>query len=310
MDFLKKNIIAVLIITVLFSSLIFFSSCEKEADNPVNPYDNVNYGSGSDGDIPPDPNTITGLHKNIFSVKCAVPNCHDGNFEPDFRTVQSTYSTLVYHPVVKNTNDEKFSYRVIPYDTAMSWLHERVTTDDSTLGRMPLYSTPLSNEEVQHINTWIMNGAPDVNGNLPLPPNEMPNVTLYLAYDSTLTIRIDTNRKDNISINPFIVNANSWVNILVFVSDDSTAVEDMQYNTLKMSLDADDFSSAISYTANFLQDGFYKMWRIEFNTSAYSPGTTVYFRYYVNDGDHADNSEFPNDDDPPYYKTIYAFYVQ
>ena len=37
----------------------------------------------------------------------------DGSFRPDFRTPDS-YSTLVYHRIIKNNAEESFEYRVIP----------------------------------------------------------------------------------------------------------------------------------------------------------------------------------------------------
>ena len=33
---------------------------------------------------------------------CANSGCHDGTFEPDFRTVGSSWNTLVNHPVIAN----------------------------------------------------------------------------------------------------------------------------------------------------------------------------------------------------------------
>ncbi|MEM6347295.1 MAG: hypothetical protein AAF927_25620, partial [Bacteroidota bacterium] len=87
-----KNI--VFYIAVLAS---VFASCERlDPTPPPNPFDEIVYPEPPAPLPEPDSSSIVGLHKFIFSQSCAVPGCHDGAFEPDFRTVQSTYSTLVF----------------------------------------------------------------------------------------------------------------------------------------------------------------------------------------------------------------------
>ena len=71
--------------------ILLVSSCKKD-DAPENPYDNIDYSNNSGNDTVLDPASIAGLHKNIFVKRCANPGCHDGTFEPDFRTVQSASS--------------------------------------------------------------------------------------------------------------------------------------------------------------------------------------------------------------------------
>src|SRR2546426_12312209 len=90
-----------LILILFLFVLAFIHSCKK--DKPTNPYDGVNYNTDTTTSPSPDPNTIVGLHKNIFFPRCAKSGCHDGTFEPDYRTVQSTYATLVYQPTIKKT---------------------------------------------------------------------------------------------------------------------------------------------------------------------------------------------------------------
>jgi hypothetical protein len=84
------------------AGLVLFG-CTKENAAPDNPFGPEVIVEDPDTTTPqiPDPYSITGLHKNIFSAKCSMPGCHDGNFEPDFRTIQSSYSTLVYQTVNK-----------------------------------------------------------------------------------------------------------------------------------------------------------------------------------------------------------------
>ncbi len=133
------------IVTVLAVTAVLFS-CKDSITNlegtvPLNPYDTLQYPENKVPEIAVDSNSFLGIHKYILSKKCAVPACHDGSFEPDYRTVQSAYNTLVYAGVVKNDSAKSFEYRVVPGDTAHSWLHERITTTDAVLGRMPLYDT-------------------------------------------------------------------------------------------------------------------------------------------------------------------------
>src|SRR5881392_1918465 len=96
---LKKVQFIFLLLTGFILVDLFINGCKKEPVPLVNPYDGVNYKIDSASQAVPDPNSIVGLHKNIFSTRCALPGCHDGTFEPDYRTVQSTFSTLVYQPV-------------------------------------------------------------------------------------------------------------------------------------------------------------------------------------------------------------------
>jgi len=143
-------------------SALLFGACKDRVLTvagplPVNPYDSLTYNDSIVPPIPVDSNTFLGIHKYILSTRCAVPGCHDGSFEPDYRTVVSAYNTLVYAPVVKNNATNSFTYRVVPFDTTMSWLHERITTDDAVLGRMPLYDT-LPRRQVQMITDWIAGG--------------------------------------------------------------------------------------------------------------------------------------------------------
>ena len=301
-----KKYILLFILAVAFTAII--DSCKK-VNTPPNPYDSVNYGNNTGAAIPPDPNSIVGIHKNILSTKCAMPGCHDGHFEPDFRTVQSSYSTLVYHNVKKYSVDSAFKYRVVPYDTAKSWVHERLITGDANLGRMPLYSTPLSKSEMANINTWIMNGAKDLFGNPAILPNTKPTVVGFIATDSAF-YRIDTIRVDNVFYNAFKAPANSKIKIVMVVEDDSTAIENLKVNKLKLSHDKDNFTAALSYTATFITIGTYKVWIAEVNTAVFSTGDILYMRYYVNDGNHSTDTEFPTNESATGYKTYFSFKVQ
>jgi hypothetical protein len=292
---------------------MFFSACKK-SETPENPYDSVNYNPNPDNDSVPSPSSITGLHKNIFSPKCAVPGCHDGTFEPDFRTVQSTFSTLVYMSVNKLTLDSVnfFNYRVIPGDDTASFLLERLLTPTSDY--MPSNSVRLPDADIANIRKWINDGCPDVNGDLPTRPNLAPNVNGYIALNSSL-VRIDTSRVDGVVFNPFIAPANSSIVLPVLVLDTADGIyatppQNFTVHDLKFSTDKNNFSAATTITATWMSPIPYNVWQASVNTALWPVGTTVYFRVYMNDGFQASPAEFPRAASLDYYKTYFAFKIQ
>lgn len=287
-------------------------SCKKSPD-PVNPYDSIDHSSQTTNDPSPDPNSIQGLYKNIFSVKCSNPGCHDGTFEPDFRTIESSYSTLVYQPVNKLTLDSSkfFSYRAIPANTLDSWIIERLTT--TTTEYMPSNGIRLSTADIDHVKNWINNGCKDINGVSAQKPDLQPNIAGYVAYDSVF-VRLDTNRLADVQFNPFVVNAGSTM-IIAFACNDtadgSMATDPSQFTVkeIRFSTDKNDFSNATTIVASTYISA-YTAWLVTVPVTAWPVGTTVYFRVYVNDGHHSTNAEFPRYESLDYYKTYFSFYVQ
>lgn len=314
----KKYIIFLSVITLV--ALVIIHSCKKEAA-PPNPYDDVNYG-GATPSTPPDPNSIVGIHNNIFKTRCSKSGCHDGNFEPDFRTVESSYATLVYHRIKKNSPDSAFTFRVVPYDTAKSVLHERITnccfvTQDD---RMPQDiigpAGQLPQSQIQNIVNWIMAGAKDMFGNVPTYPNTSPKILYYYATDATYTANYGdaNNRIDSIFYNPFYVPNSSTLNLAFFVEDDSTAIANMLLNQLQISTSPDDFSSPVaSYTATYVNlppPQNLKFHLVSINTGTLPNSDTLFMRYFVNDGDHPTNTQFPTDNLVIQYKTYWSFFVK
>lgn len=303
---------------LLAASVLIFDACKKEVVVPENPYDKVNY----NGDISPidtvSASSIVGLHRNLFITKCAVPGCHDGNFEPDFRTVQSSYSTLVYAPIKKNNAGNTFTYRVIPGDTAFSVLYERITNccfvNDND--RMPQdnIGTALPAADINHVATWILNGAKDINGVTPSRPDKEPLLSYYVAVSSDFSVElsVENNRTDSIIYNPFLLPA-STANFYLApaVEDDITALGEMQYNKLYLSTSMDDFSSAIQFTATFVNiPNQSPLWLVNIPTINLTHGVQYFMRYYVNDGTHPANTEFPLTSSIEYYKTYWSFIYQ
>jgi hypothetical protein len=147
-------------------------SCTPEP--PPNPYDALPPVVSTEGlAVPPLPEgNFAWLHQQILGPTCANSGCHDGTFEPDFRTVGSSWNTLVNHPVTANDAAMSFTRRVVPGNAAQSFLHERLTVEiPNTSGMMPLEVDQDSDyderreEYIAAIAAWIEAGAPDINGN-------------------------------------------------------------------------------------------------------------------------------------------------
>ncbi len=303
--------------TLALMVLVVIHSCKKDPA-PHNPYDDINYG-GTTPPTPPDPNSIVGIHTNILKTRCAKSGCHDGNFEPDFRTVESSYATLAYHKIIKNSLDSAYTFRVVPYDTARSNLIARLTRCNyaSTSGcdRMPqdIIGVPLEQNYINNIVNWINGGAKDMFGNVPSYPNTAPKILYYYATNSNYTLNYgaDTNRIDSLFYSPFYVPNNTTFNLIFFVEDDSTSVANMQVNTVKVSTKPDDFSSAISYTASYIYiNPTTQFHQASINTALLPNSDTLFFRYFINDGDHPTNTQFPTDNLVLEYKTYYSFFIK
>jgi hypothetical protein len=177
---------------------------------------------------------------------------------------------------------------------------------------MPSNAIRLNQSEIEHVKSWINNGCPDLNGTIPVKPNLQPNIIGYAAYDLANN-RLDTVRLDNFPVNPFLVNANDTIRIGYLITDtadgaDATPNSMMTVKEIRFSTDKNNFTNAIPNPSIYYLpiDGFINQFTIN-----WPPGTTVYFRIYVNDGDHGSvNSEFPRNQSLDYYKTYYSFYVQ
>lgn len=170
----------------LFGLFIFVSqSCEKVGITEENPFeeneinqDTVNFVFE---DI--DPNTIAGLYQNIFKPTCANSGCHDGNFEPDFRTIESSYHTMVYREPIKNDGTQTF--RVDPGNPDKSAIMKRLDGTISPI--MPIEIEPdgdwleKGDEYIKNVRTWIENGALDLAGNSPESGYDKPSLKGAMA---------------------------------------------------------------------------------------------------------------------------------
>ncbi len=288
-------------IAILGVIMIMAFACERELDDSKNPFD-INETTDT-SKVKLKDATIEGLHQNVFSVRCANPTCHDGSFEPDFRTVQSTYSSLVYHPVTKNDDQNSYTYRVLPGNAEESWLMRRITVED-VLGRMPLYAVPLTVNEVEAIRFWINDGAKDMQGNPPDLPNIQPTVHGYQIQD------LQQNRVDTIRVNGWasavILQVDTSYEFYFYITDDNTLTENLKNQKIEFSYDRDTWTPFHQITPA-------KIWtdvtKASFNASDFQSNTTVYFRYFVED-DQGGVTQTPENGSPYWLKDYYSIIVQ
>lgn len=162
-----KNITFILII------ILFFNSCKFDNVVIKNPYP-----TGKDTQIVKidtwNYRTIQGLHAGLFKPTCANSGCHDGNFEPDFRTVESSYYGLINHSVIKKDILGGYANRVDVGNSANSMLLHRMKIDlNGNSGIMPLALENNSNYPLLkdswlvRIADWIDAGAKDWVGRKP-----------------------------------------------------------------------------------------------------------------------------------------------
>jgi hypothetical protein len=130
------------------------------------------------------------LHAKVFRPTCANSGCHDGTFEPEFRSVGSAYNSIVNHPCISNTPDYAYRHRVVPGNADSSFMLLRMVEDVvNTSGIMPAAIDPDSDWEenqdyyIEKIRQWINSGAKDMYGN-PAPAAEanMPPLCMGLLF--------------------------------------------------------------------------------------------------------------------------------
>lgn len=310
-------------ILIGFVFISFLSSCTKEEGEPTNPYDAIGNSSIIEDTTNVDSNSIGSIHQDILLPKCSTPGCHDGSFEPDFRTINSSYSTLVYHPILKNNDSLDFEFRVVPFLPEQSVLYERITNccfvnqDD----RMPQdqIGVPLPNQDILRIRKWIENGAQDYQGDITLYPNQeviMKNFALHDAsdYPKTGTVvrysdkefRIDTTTSGS----AMVLDTGLHVFLHFVATDDSTLAQDLSNVRIEFSYQKEDFSSTFK-TVNGIHYPANDKWHFLFDINDdFISDTTIYIRAYANDGDHSSDTEYPNYNSSNYQKDYWSMRVK
>jgi hypothetical protein len=171
----------------------FFYQCSKDGSStPPRPYDDWSYDDPwkTDSLQQAEPGSISDIHRRIFLPYCANSGCHDGNFEPDFRTPKSSYYSLIGHRAIKPDSLQRYPWRVVPGDADNSMLLVRMLTDlNGNSGIMPLSVDPglhwgdHKEAFIDLIRQWINNGAKDMLGNSPPASDIPPQLKGFMVTD-------------------------------------------------------------------------------------------------------------------------------
>lgn len=255
---------------------------------------------------PPEPESFAGLHYYIFKPTCANSGCHDGTFEPDFRTIESSYNTLVLHPVIKNNPQNSFQYRVKPGDPNASILITRLTIDiDGQSGIMPLITDSGNNWNqekalhIQRITNWISSGAKDALGNTPPAVNGQP----WLAGFSVLPLGQNTPYPTNVNGTFIIPSGTSSVDVWFSFKDDNTNSNQLEYNKVKYSNNPYNFLGSTEFnlitSSNLSLPGFDGTTVLYTHKSTYtfngqSDTSAIFARGYVKDPQLSIVTEIPS----------------
>lgn len=279
----------------LLSLFLLVSACKKEHNNPFD---------RDDDDAPVDTSTFeleygsfAWIHHHVLGQLCANSGCHDGNFEPDFRTIYSAYNTIVYQPVIKNSPQGNYTYRVLPGNPSQSLFLSRMKYDiDGVSGIMPLVVEPGTDwlqrkeEYLDAISKWIQDGAKDHMGNIPEPGDVPPQVVGVAAQNNSQWLQRADGGIGHIQIPQSATN----VRFYFAVQDDNTAPQEIGHNQIRFSTHPNDFSQSSQYALQILgtpvthtgfpsgEADYYHY--IDFSPqSLAAPGQTIFFRIYVTD---------------------------
>ena len=293
---------------LLFFLIIICISCEEE----INPFDfNNTSNSNNDTIYFTDPTSFSALHNNIFSTTCANSGCHDGTFEPDFRTIESSYNSLVYQPPIKNDINNSFNYRVEPGNSLQSVLYHRLIVDiDGISGIMPLESEDdwdnNKDEYIQNIKDWIDQGAKDMFGNSPSLPNDIPLGRGMVVFNTGQTTNPFTR---DASGSVLISNTLNSVDVWFSVVDDLLQPNNLQYNKVKKSSSLFNFHTIseenlevvntpinhLGYFSNSINEEYYHKFNLDLTN--FNVGEIVYLKFYVKD-DVNPVTEIPSNGSP------------
>jgi hypothetical protein len=228
----------------------------------------------------------------------------------------SSYNTLLYRKPVKNDSAGTFSARVLPGNADMSMLWYRLTVDlGGNSGIMPLVVDPDSKwpskkaEYLNHIRTWINNGAKDPFGNVPALPDQPPQVLgMTVLVNGTEASR--PGRYEPIQV-PTGSNAELWI----CFADDKTAQLALSNASINFSLDPGNYTSGNAqllvpaatpriFKSVYGQNESYGF-RFILNTSAWKPGDVTWLQLNISDGVNG-NFLIPNSDALFYLKKYLA----
>lgn len=309
---------------ILFTSFaisVALLSCTKNDNTGIdNPYSNVTVKKpDTTANLQVSATSIQGLHRDLFKPTCSNSGCHDGTFEPDFRTVQSTYNTLVHIKPIKNDSAGTFQARVIPGNADASILVYRMTTDlGGNSGIMPIVLDPKSEYpahkamHIQNVKTWINNGALDFNGNPPPTIDYPPQILGLTGLIGGSPVARGGKYE------PMLVSAGGNVELWFSLTDDKVAQNALTGMKINWSTDpsvydkANEKSMSQGVTKNMT--GLYGSstaysWYYSFSTAGLKSNDVIWFQITCNDGVNA-NYQIPNANSMFFLKKYFAIKIQ
>lgn len=315
---MNKSLIYILAVLLVFS-------CKKEKTN--NPFDDIEVITNETPDFSSvEKSNFAYLHEKIFSPTCANSGCHDGTFEPEFRSIAGSYNSLVNHAVISNDAANSYTTRVLPGNPSESLLNARLTDFlPNTSGIMPLEVdedsdwNENSTDYISRIQQWITSGAPDMYGNLPGigTSNLPPSINGLLAFPSENTTTPYERDPNAAGITPILVQ-NSMIDIWILVEDDQTPASEFSFVEISTATAIDDLSelnssafslqpalSALDFSGNSAN----YIYKASLNLSNFDSGTVIYLRNYLNDGNSASNTEIPNSNSTPVIISLFALEI-
>lgn len=290
---------------ILAGIAIFFATCNKP-EIPENPFDNYNPAQDTVKFIfkDPDSSSIAGLYQYIFKPTCANAGCHDGTFNPDFRTIESSYNTLVFRKAIKQ--DGKYFIRVKPFAPEESVILARLNNIVSP--QMPIQIEPDSDwgknksRYISLIEQWIKSGAPSVDGTI--SKEGIPQAQLLGCFATYRDTGIIERRPLNGS---FVLDSTKdTIDIFVAFKHDGQDPRSFGINEIRFSADPHHFDSTqIVMNLEVLQTPFRQIGlygdtvnyshKIRFlSKNLFQQQKQVYFRTYVQDQQNQ-NFELPAD---------------
>lgn len=314
---MRKNILIVLYVAAI-GGLI---SCVQEPQVQVNPFDQYrqaeNLFANDSIDLPE--GSFARLHRDVFKPTCANSGCHDGHFEPDFRNIESSYNTLVYHPIIKNDVLGTYEYRVLPYELEASVLWNRMNQDiDGQSGIMPLVVDPDNDwnekreEYLNQVRLWIEAGAPDVFGNIASKEGLNPYVQGLVG---ALTNQSSTYLRDG-GNGGLLIPRNLHLLQMWFSIQDEDHIPSEISAKLYLSKEVDDQKEINGIPLKTIDeriepgfDGEEVLFshRGDFRVDTFAVGESVFIHLNVLDPDTGELIRIPGIDSPDYIKELFSF---
>jgi len=309
---------------ILAIGLVAAVSCKKKEIE--NPYANQTIPQNENPDLVSiEQSNFAYLHAKIFKPTCANSGCHDGTFEPEFRSIASSYNTMVNHAGISNDFNNSFPVRVVPGSATTSLLYARLTQElPNSSGIMPLVANPGSDwpanatAYIQLIKNWIDTGAKDMFGNAPgdgsadLPP-QADGLAVFPPGNTTTPYP----REDGIGITPILVPA-AQVDVWLRAVDDNTTSASIsgqiKFAVSAASLDAApplDFVTSGQITAlDFSNNSADFRHRATIDLTGLASGTSIYLRVLLDDGVQTQPSAIPNPGSSAVIQAIFILKIQ